>query len=162
MNRVIRTIRQRQEEIIYRHRQTGYVILVSLGASIPIIMGIMMNRRTGPAVPLSILPATLVGLVILFWSLTVELRPSTLRLKFGPGLIRKTIPLTKIQGCRTVRNPWYYGWGIHLTPRGWLYNVSGFEAVELDLTGGRHFRIGTDEPDKLCQAIMAVRGGCGL
>ncbi|MGA1876415.1 MAG: hypothetical protein ACMUIA_12490 [bacterium] len=151
-----------KEEVIYKHRQTGYVVLLSLGLSIPIITGLMVSQRTGPAVPLCILLATLVGLAILFWSLTVEVRPGTLRLKFGPGLIRKTIPMSKIQGCRTVRNPWYYGWGIHLTPRGWLYNVSGFEAVELDLAGGRHVRIGTDEPEKLGQAIMAVMEGHGL
>ena len=147
---------EEKEEVIYRHRQTGYVILVSLGASVLIIMAIMMSRTTGAAAILSILLAILVGLVILFWSLTVELRPGTLRLKFGLGLFKKTIPLSKIQGCRIVRNPWYYGWGIHLTPRGWLYNVSGFEAVELDLTDGRHVRIGTDEPEALGQAIMEV------
>ncbi|MDY7014940.1 MAG: hypothetical protein SVX43_15355 [Cyanobacteriota bacterium] len=52
-----------------------------------------------------------------------------------------------------VKNPWYYGWGIRLTPRGWLFNVSGLDAVEISLNSGRHFRIGTDRPRELERAI---------
>jgi hypothetical protein len=41
-----------------------------------------------------------------------------------------------------------------LTPHGWLYNVAGRGAVEITLKGGRRFRIGTDEPERLCYAIQ--------
>ena len=34
-------------------------------------------------------------------------------------------------------------------PNGWMYNVWGFESVELELRSGRVFRIGTDEPTDL-------------
>jgi hypothetical protein len=53
-----------------------------------------------------------------------------------------------------VKNPWYYGWGIHLTPSGWLYNVSGFWAVELQMKNGKKYRIGTDDPEGLVQVIQ--------
>ncbi len=43
--------------------------------------------------------------------------------------------------------------GIHLTPEGWLYNVSGFRAVAVRLKSGKRFLLGTDEPERLCQAI---------
>ena len=36
-----------------------------------------------------------------------------------------------------------------------LYNVAGMDAIELKLTNGRVFRIGTDEPDQLLQAIQS-------
>jgi hypothetical protein len=39
-----------------------------------------------------------------------------------------------------------------------LWNVSGFEAVELDLPGGRRFRVGTDEPAELVAAIARAKG----
>jgi hypothetical protein len=39
-----------------------------------------------------------------------------------------------------------------------IWNVSGFDAVELDLAGGRHFRIGTDEPELLVRAIGQAKG----
>jgi len=35
-----------------------------------------------------------------------------------------------------------------------LWNVTGLQAVELTLTHGKKFRIGTDEPDALVRAIQ--------
>jgi hypothetical protein len=55
-----------------------------------------------------------------------------------------------------VRNPWYYGWGVRLTPHGILYNVSGLNAVELLLDDGRRVRVGTDEPDALVRALAGA------
>jgi hypothetical protein len=59
----------------------------------------------------------------------------------------------EIRDARAVRNRWFYGWGIRLTPHGWMFNVSGLDAVELDLPNGRRFRNGTDEPERLLAAI---------
>ncbi len=50
-------------------------------------------------------------------------------------------------------NPCYYGWGIRWTPNGWLYNVSGFYAVEIKMKTGKKYRIGTDAPNELEKAI---------
>jgi len=61
--------------------------------------------------------------------------------------------LSQVQNAAVVRNKWYYGWGIRLTPGGWLWNVSGLDAVELTFKNGKKFRIGTDEPDRLLQAL---------
>jgi hypothetical protein len=36
----------------------------------------------------------------------------------------------------------------------WIYNVSGFDAVEITLKNGNTYRIGTDEPKELEQAIL--------
>jgi hypothetical protein len=60
-----------------------------------------------------------------------------------------------------VRNKWWYGWGIRLTPHGWLFNVGGLDAVELELASGRKFRIGTDEPQGLLNAIRTAMVGAG-
>jgi hypothetical protein len=92
--------------------------------------------------------------MILFGSLTVQVTPEVIKVWFGPGLIRKAVPLEHIRDSRVVRNPWYYGWGVRLTPHGWLFNVSGFEAVELDLASGGRLRIGTDEPFQLHEALQ--------
>jgi len=56
-----------------------------------------------------------------------------------------------------VRNQWWWGWGIRLIPGGWLYNVSGLDAVELKMKNGRIFRIGTDEAQRLAEFIQAKR-----
>jgi hypothetical protein len=68
--------------------------------------------------------------------------------------LRKSIEREAIMGVTPVRNPWWYGWGIHLTPRGWLYNVGGLDAVELALSNGRTLRIGSDEAAALARALM--------
>jgi hypothetical protein len=60
-----------------------------------------------------------------------------------------------------VRNPWYYGWGIRFISNGMVYNVSGFDAVEIALADGRRVRLGTDEPDAVI-AALAQRHGIGV
>jgi hypothetical protein len=67
--------------------------------------------------------------------------------------------LTK-SGCiasyQVVKNPWYYGWGIRLTPHGWLYNVSGSYAVEIKMKTGKKYRIGTNVPNDFEKAICSA------
>ena len=52
-----------------------------------------------------------------------------------------------------------FGWGIRLWfwPKMWIFNVSGFDAVELTMKNGKIYRIGTDEPDALEQALGVKR-----
>jgi len=38
----------------------------------------------------------------------------------------------------------------------WIFNVSGFDAVELIMKNGKIYRIGTDEPIKLESAITVA------
>jgi hypothetical protein len=128
-----------------------------LGAGMFIVGAILLAR--GPEAPLLAVLVLLAVMAVLFASLTIEIQGGLLTVWFGPGLIRKRVPLATIRSCEVVRNPWWYGWGIRWTPRGWLYNVSGHSAVELTLQNGRRLRIGTDEPERLCQAIDQARSG---
>jgi hypothetical protein len=98
--------------------------------------------------------------LLLFPTLTAVVRGDRLQCFFGLGLIRREIPVADILAVSVVRNPWTYGWGLRLIPGGWLWNVSGLDAVELRLRSGKRFRIGTDEPAALHAAIAnAVRAG---
>ncbi len=135
----------------YKHTQRGVTVLVFLGVGAAVIGGLFAALAFS-LVGLAVL-CLLAVMAALFGSLTVEIRDRTLLCRFGPGLIRKRWPLADIRSATVVRNPWYYGWGIHLTPRGWLYNVSGLGAVEIVLASGKKARIGSDEPEKLAEAI---------
>jgi hypothetical protein len=53
-----------------------------------------------------------------------------------------------------VRTPLYYGWGIRPAPHGWMFNVSGLGGVELIFKNNERFRIGSDEPRRLAEAIQ--------
>jgi hypothetical protein len=146
----------------YRHTQPGTLMRWSLGVGSIVVAGVaLLVLRAAPPfaaiVPLSVLVIFLIALT-LFHSLSVEVTRSHLRLWFGPGLVRKSFAVSDIREVRTVRNHWYYGWGIRWTPHGWLFNVSGHDAVEIRLRNDRQYRIGTDRPGELCEAI---RTACG-
>lgn len=72
---------------------------------------------------------------------------------FGWGWPRRVIDVADITAFRPVRNKWWYGFGIRVISGGWMYNVWGLDAVELDLASGRKFRIGTDETIDLAAAL---------
>jgi hypothetical protein len=81
-----------------------------------------------------------------------------LRIKFGYGIFRKHFILKEIISARTVKNHWYYGWGIRFWwwPRILIFNVSGFDAVEIKMKNGKIYRMGTDESEKLKNVITQV------
>ena len=90
-----------------------------------------------------------------FATLTVTLDENYLRIKFGYGIFRKKFPRGEIASAKIVKNHWYYGWGIKVWfwPYMWIYNVSGFDAVQIIMRNGKMYRIGTDTPSELEAAI---------
>jgi hypothetical protein len=96
--------------------------------------------------------------LILFYKLRITIEDDTLCASFGPAIIRKKVRIAEIVGCEPIRIRWWYGWGIHLTPYGWLYNVSGLNAGAITLRNGRKFALGTDDPHGLVDVIKHYRG----
>ena len=141
---------------MYRHTQVGTLMLALFGAAELGLLVLLMYKAPDPALKISL--GLMPLLALLFGWLTVEVDGSRLRWSFGAGLIRKSRELIEIENAEAVRNSWIWGWGIRLTPHGWLYNVSGFDAVEVTLTGGKKFRIGTDDPQGLLRAIQLGTG----
>jgi energy-coupling factor transporter transmembrane protein EcfT len=117
--------------LIYKHRQIAILILFTLGFGVVLTVTALILVSTQPVVVGSVLVILLLC-ILLFWSLTIEVTADRLVVSFGPGVIRKSFRIKDIHDVRIVRNPWYYGWGIRLTPHGWLFNVSGFDAVEMN------------------------------
>lgn len=131
----------------YQHTQRGTLILIAMViASAIAILGGFALRPVFVVVPLLLLGAWL------FHSLTIEIADGELRWRFGPGLIHKRVPLELIISAEPVRTNFIEGWGIHISRFGWLYNVSGFDAVAVRMKNGQHFALGTDEP-----AVLAAR-----
>ena len=142
--------------ILYRRTQIGWVIIASIDLAITLIIVLMvLSEFSWPQV----IVAFILGLAaFLFASLTVEVDEEFLTVRFGPGLIRKTIPLRYIVSYQPVRNHWYHGWGIRKVPGGWMYNVSGLDALEFRLQDGSVFCVGTGDPQGLFKAIGQVLG----
>jgi len=138
----------------YKHTQTGWVTLVACGGIILLFQFLPVPHAPREILPLVFLIVAL-SVATLMGTLTVEVDDSLVRLRFGVGLIRKSFRLDEIATCQPVRNRWWWGWGIRLIPGGWLYNVSGLDAVELGMKNGKLFRIGTDEPRQLADIIQS-------
>ena len=139
----------------YRHTQIGYLMLAFISVGILLLI-VNYSYLSGTSLLLLVILAVLVLSLLLFSVLSVNVDGGEVSLRFGVGLIRKRFPLSEIESHSVVRNPWYYGWGVRRIPIGWLYNVSGLDAVELSMTDGRKFRIGTDDPSGLDAAIRAA------
>lgn len=136
---------------IYQHSQLGTVIVLALSSAIGFSVGFGKKTAWKP-VPVFVL-ITLLILLPLFYNLQVRVTQNQINCSFGIGLISKTIPLEDIKTAKVVKNPWYFGWGIRAIPGGWMFNVSGWDAVELNLKSDQKFRIGTDDPDGLLSAV---------
>ena len=136
----------------YQHTQIGYLTIGMLGAA-ALFIACLMAVAGFAWIAFAVLVILLISLV-LFATLTVVIEKDALEIRFGPGVIRKKFLLKDIESCQVVKNPWYYGWGIRLTPRGWLFNVSGFYAVEIRMKNGKKYQIGTDVPHDLEKAIQ--------
>ncbi len=138
----------------YKHTQIGYFLLIVYSIAVLFVgyLNIMTNFN----------PFALASLIIvlialgIFTRLTVTVDDQMIKVQFGLRIIRKAFRLNEIEAYRVVKNPWYYGWGIRFTPRGWLFNVSGFSAIELQMKNGKTYRIGTDDPDNLAAALDGV------
>ena len=136
----------------YMHTQIGYLLIIIYSFVLAVVTyQVLISGFDLIAAWVLVL---MVIVMALFATLTVEIDEEFLRIRFGIGLIRKKLALREIKSCRIVKNRWYYGWGIHLPPRGWLYNVSGFDAVEIIMESGKKYRIGTDVPDELEKSIL--------
>ena len=145
--------------MVYQHTQTGLLTRRLLRAISIITAGsglFVALRSTLRSIPLLASSAIVFVCATLFDSLTVRVSHDLVEISFGIGIIRKQFDVGNIRRASVVKNKWYYGWGIRLTPHGWLYNVSGLDAVEILMDNGKQYRIGTDQPNELENAINTV------
>lgn len=142
---------------LYRHWQHGTILVSALGGVgvLLVVVGLFLPAELAVVLVVGLL---LVALAFAFHGLGVEVDRSRLRVWFGPGWMEKTLDLSSIRGSRVVRNSAWMGWGIRYIDRGWMWNVSGLEAVELELADGSVFRIGSDAPEELHRAIQERLG----
>jgi hypothetical protein len=138
----------------YERTQVGYLIWVVL-IVIMLLFTYIISKMDFDVYVL-IMMVIIVLVLFSFSSLTVRINKDKLSVKFGYGIFKRSWLLKNIVSACIVKNHWYYGWGIRLWlwPYMWVYNVSGFDAVEIQTKQGKIIRIGTDEPKKLEKAIL--------
>lgn len=149
----------------YKHTQIGYLMLIITLVVLVFFTWLQITARAEPPsvdsganFAMTVVMVLVVLILTSFTALSVSINESYIRLKFGYGIFRKKFSAREIVSVAQVKNHWYYGWGIRLWfwPKMWIYNVSGFDAVEIRMKNGKIYRIGTDEPEKLETAIKRV------
>lgn len=148
----------------YKHTQIGYLTIFVTTAVFALFSWThMMARAEPPSINSGsnlLVTAIMVFVLLLlvsFWALNIEITQEKILIKFGYGFVRKSFNLSDVVSAKSVKNKWYFGWGVRrwFWPKMWIYNVSGFDAVEIVLKNGNIHRIGTDEPEKLERAILS-------
>jgi hypothetical protein len=97
--------------------------------------------------------------LLLFYKLTITVSETHVKLKMGIGIIRKSYKIADIQSCRMVASSVWSGLGIRKIRKGWLYSVSGLQAIELHFVNKKSIvRIGADQADEICDHIRVLIG----
>lgn len=140
-------------------KQTGWVIIIVMAITIVLFTGIILWAGISAKESLILvfmIPVLIIPL-LLFYQLKILVNYSEVKISFGIGLIRKSWELKKIEKASEVKNNIFHGWGIHYMLNTTIYNVNGFQAVELTFKNSkRKVRIGTNEPEKVTEFINRI------
>jgi hypothetical protein len=140
----------------YQHTQSGWLVRIAFGLTALVFLVMASFQPLAGSAPRGALVAgTLVATLLgLLWSrLTVRVDGDRLHWSFGPGWPRFSLPLGDIAAVEVTRTTFWQGWGIHRTRKGWLYNISGWDAVLITRRDGKQLLLGTDEPRRLKTAL---------
>jgi hypothetical protein len=122
----------------YENTQTGTVLLEIFGLVL-VSFGILWpSELRGYSL---FVPLTLIIIAALFSTLTAKVGGDFLTWYFGPHFWKNRISTSDIRSAVVVKTPCFSGWGIRFTPQGWLFNVSGTTAVNVDLKSGSKYHV---------------------
>jgi len=140
----------------YEHVQKGIIRPVLYGCAVVCLAIAWSTRDTPPQVV--IFAASALFCVLLsaaFAHLSVRDEGDRLSIGFGPvPIFRKSIFYKDITTVQKDRSHFLSGWGIHLTKKGWLWNIGGFDCVCIEM-GKKRTLVGTDDPDGLTTFLLS-------
>jgi hypothetical protein len=149
------------ERTIYQHRQIGWITVIGLLGSLVIVFTALgMSARSGSEITAAIIVVVLLFALVTFSTLTVRVTDRAVMWWFGFPAIGRRVGLGDIDSVAAIKTNLFDGWGIHLTLwHGWVWNVSGFNAVQIKLRSGTRFAVGTPEPQAVIDAVARARAG---
>lgn len=131
--------------------------------AIPVVV-VLTAWTTNPVPAMGVPVAVTLALPFLvgaiFTRLTIRVDGAAVTWHFGWGWPGGSIAMGSIDHAEITQTNLFEGFGIHWTIwHGWLWNASGFQAVEIFRTKGGGVTLGTDDPQGLLQAIERFRRG---
>lgn len=144
------------ERVVYKHTQRGPLcwVLVAFAAMSTLLTGLV--HESPFARLLIVVPFLILLLAACFATLTVQVTAAEIDVRFGPlPLFQRRIAFTSVSEVEVARSGLIDGFGVHWIPgRGWIWNLWGFDCVAL-VVDGEPFRIGTNDPTGLAEAIRS-------
>ncbi|HEU5479365.1 MAG TPA: hypothetical protein VFU90_06005 [Candidatus Tumulicola sp.] len=145
----------------YHHEQIGrfYVAMLAVAALMVVAAAVVVGA-VGERAPAGFpgFVAALLGIIIVtFCRLNIDVGATELRWSMTFGWPYGRIPIADIAGAEIVPVTFWMGIGIHLTLRGWLWNVALGKGVRIRKRDGIAIVLGTDDPEGLLTAIANVR-----
>ena len=150
----------KEPRVHYKKTQWGWITLI---ATLPaLIILLWLATRGDHSTLLRVIVGCVAGVLLLcafvFRSMTVTVDDETITVALGSGWPRMRIPLAEVSNVSTARPHWLAGYGIRWTRDGWLWRISGRDAVRVERAGKRAFLIGSGDADALCEVIREVIG----
>lgn len=142
--------------VLYQHSQSwppAFAILLCCWW-IPVVLG-PARDDIGRVLPVLGLLLVVTMLYVGFLRLSVTVTHAEVHLAYTLGRPRRRIDRGRIISAVPHRIPWWYGFGIRRTPKGWMWNVWGRNTVLITLTDSQ-FLIGTDDPEGLSAALAPL------
>ncbi|MEI7597243.1 MAG: hypothetical protein WCK02_15955 [Bacteroidota bacterium] len=143
----------------YQEKQIGWFSIIFIVLSIWLNIAFVYQLGDNPLKQLETnLLTILFGILfLLFYQMKTEIDDEKIKIMFGIGIIRKTVKLNTITHAECVRNKWYNGIGIRMLQNGWLYNIHGMDAIELNYRNSKNIiRIGTQKPAEMKDIINGL------
>jgi hypothetical protein len=100
--------------------------------------------------------ALMLLLAFSFCHLSVRDEVVELLITFGPlPLFKRRLKYCELEKVEQARSTIMDGWGIHMSPSGgWVWNLWGYDCVDVWYREGRKLRIGTDDPERLVEFLQ--------
>jgi FtsH-binding integral membrane protein len=152
------------ERVLYEHRQVGWLTIVFtfvMIAALSVAFGLSEKNADQRTAFNFVVIAVAVG-AALFSSLTIRVTEQYVAWWFGIPLIGRRVALAEIASITQTRTNIWEGWGVHLTFwHGWVWNIAGFNAIEIVLRSGTRFAVGTPQPQAVIDAVQSAGGKQG-
>ncbi len=139
------------------YKQYGIFSVILLLPLMLIFIGVLIKSgfSTDPiTIVVLFVIVTFLFCLLIFYQLTIKISNDSISFSLGIGLVGKTYKFSDIKSCKAVTNSALNGIGIRMLSNGWLYNVTGLKAVELQFKNRKSVvRIGTDKPEEISNFI---------
>ena len=143
----------------YEETQYGWFVIILF--LMPIVsMFLLYIEQWGthpiPKTPFLVMEGLFIFLLAMFYRMVVRIEEGVIKIIYGIGLIRKKIKPERIISIESFKVPWYWGMGIRMTPKGWLYSLNSLRSVLIKFNKKgkkKSVLIGTPDPEQLKRAL---------